>query len=233
MKKVTDLSPKMRIPTSEQELIVPPGTPMMGDKVGGVSAFSDAFKRGYGDQVFGSDRNGIWLGAADFENAPFSVDMDGNVNADSIKLASSTFVNAAGGFNQNFTSGTPSDVTGSSFSVTITGQPKIVLIVVNCSGWVNLNSGGTPYAGYGFVTLTINGSQVRATNISGGNSGTDVTGYGTGAFAPIGAGGLNYLASLGAGTHTIKLRGGCNQVVGSSLFTLYSYELAYLTIGNA
>ena len=36
---------------------------------------------GDGDRAFRSDEQGIWLGAKKFVNAPFSVDMDGNIIA--------------------------------------------------------------------------------------------------------------------------------------------------------
>lgn len=83
---VKDLSPKRKIPLASDELLVPPGTVLMGQRSGGLSMFSNVFKRGYGDAVFGSSALGIWLGAADFADATFSVDMDGNVIA-----ASATF----------------------------------------------------------------------------------------------------------------------------------------------
>lgn len=43
---------------------------------------------GAGDTVFRVDRSGIWLGASTFEDAPFSVDMDGNIVATSIVVPS-------------------------------------------------------------------------------------------------------------------------------------------------
>ena len=86
--KIKDLSPKFKIPSAEKELEILLNQERMGDRVGGLSLFSDSFKRGYGDAVFGSDSNGIWLGAADFSSAPFRVDMDGKVVASSIVLGS-------------------------------------------------------------------------------------------------------------------------------------------------
>jgi len=43
---------------------------------------------GYGSKVLRVDDQGIWLGAEDFASAPFSVDMDGNIVATSLTLAS-------------------------------------------------------------------------------------------------------------------------------------------------
>lgn len=42
---------------------------------------------GFGSQVLRVDRQGIWLGAADFASAPFSVDMAGNMVATSLDLS--------------------------------------------------------------------------------------------------------------------------------------------------
>lgn len=80
--KTVDLSPKLSsLVPADQELMVPytSGERPLGENIGGLSMYSNTFKRGYGNQVFGSDQNGIWLGAADFENAPFRVSMDGRI----------------------------------------------------------------------------------------------------------------------------------------------------------
>jgi hypothetical protein len=42
---------------------------------------------GFGEDVFRADRQGIWLGAEKFADAPFSVDMQGNVVALSLDLS--------------------------------------------------------------------------------------------------------------------------------------------------
>lgn len=79
MAKIDDVSPKMSIPTAETELAFNEASISVGQSVGGLSLFSSSFKRGYGNEIFGSDVNGIWLGASDFEDAPFRVKMNGNV----------------------------------------------------------------------------------------------------------------------------------------------------------
>jgi hypothetical protein len=83
MAKPKDLSPKFSLKPAERELELQPGQPVMGEKVGGLSMYANAFKRGYGSKVFGSDENGIWLGAADFADAPFRVNMEGSLYAES------------------------------------------------------------------------------------------------------------------------------------------------------
>lgn len=81
MPKIKDLSPKFKIPVAEKELELLIGQKAMGSREGGLSLYSTKFKRGYGDAVFGSDENGIWLGAAEFADAVFRVDMDGSLQA--------------------------------------------------------------------------------------------------------------------------------------------------------
>ena len=81
--KIKNLSAKFSLKNADFELSIPIGLPIMGENVGGLTMYSNAFKRGYGDQVFGSDENGIWLGAADFDDAPFKVNMTGSLYAES------------------------------------------------------------------------------------------------------------------------------------------------------
>jgi hypothetical protein len=45
---------------------------------------------GAGDTVFSSDISGIWLGAKAFADAPFSVDMEGNLVATSVSITGGT-----------------------------------------------------------------------------------------------------------------------------------------------
>jgi hypothetical protein len=79
MSKTINLTPSMKVMPAEQELMsqyVANEMPL-GQSMGGLQMFSSVFKRGNGDRVFGSSDDGIWLGAANFADAPFSVDMDG------------------------------------------------------------------------------------------------------------------------------------------------------------
>lgn len=45
-----------------------------------------AMQIGIGSKVFRADASGIWLGASKFVDAPFSVDMEGNISATSLDL---------------------------------------------------------------------------------------------------------------------------------------------------
>ena len=55
------------------------------DSVAGNSYLSNlaGMQIGSGNQVFHGDGSGIWLGASKFVDAPFSVDMDGNISSKS------------------------------------------------------------------------------------------------------------------------------------------------------
>lgn len=89
MPKIKDLSPDFKkLKPAMEELMTEyvAGAMPFGDSVGGLQAFSRVFKRGAGNKIFGSSDLGIWLGAADFGNAPFRVDMDGNLVASTATL---------------------------------------------------------------------------------------------------------------------------------------------------
>lgn len=91
--KTNDLTPKMSIKSAEDELMVSAiaGERSLAENLGGLQFFSNGFKRGYGDRVWGCDDNGQWMGSADFSNAKFSVDYDGHVKASDIDLSGSGY----------------------------------------------------------------------------------------------------------------------------------------------
>ncbi len=76
---IKDLTPKLPTPIlpAELELQLDPGMMEIGQRIGGLSAFSNAFKRGYGDNIFGIDENGMWMGSADFADGTIRITMDG------------------------------------------------------------------------------------------------------------------------------------------------------------
>lgn len=88
-----DLTPKMAVKSAENELYMGfvSGERSLGGNMGGIQFFSNGFKRGYGNNVFGSTDEGIWLGAADFEDAPFQVWMNGHMKAVDIDLTGSGY----------------------------------------------------------------------------------------------------------------------------------------------
>lgn len=96
--KTVNLTSRVQMPSAEAELVVPytSGEIPLGQRVGGMEAYSNVFKRGYGNNVFGSDSNGIWLGAADYADAPFRVSMDGAIRATSDDGTNSSLINSQG-----------------------------------------------------------------------------------------------------------------------------------------
>lgn len=83
MNKPKDLTPKLKskLKTAEEEFTIEyqHGSLPFGQSVGGVSAFAQVFKRGYGENVFGVDANGMWLGGADFDTATIQFHYKGTV----------------------------------------------------------------------------------------------------------------------------------------------------------
>src|SRR3990167_1343693 len=75
------------IPT-EMNAIIPMGTmvsPKKGqDSLGGLQAGASEVSQGSGNDIFKISSKGIHLGAANFADAPFSVDMQGNVVAETL-----------------------------------------------------------------------------------------------------------------------------------------------------
>lgn len=81
MKKIKDLTPKLKtkLKTAEEEFVqeYSPDLPF-GQSVGGLSAFAQVFKRGYGNDIFGVDSNGVWLGGSDYDRAIVRMGYDGS-----------------------------------------------------------------------------------------------------------------------------------------------------------
>lgn len=102
MSKIVDISPKAAVKPASSELVrqYVPGELPLADNWGGMQVYSNSIRRGYGDRVFGVSDQGLWLGAADFDSAPFKVDMDGfgtitglNVNYGSANLMPDRYSN--------------------------------------------------------------------------------------------------------------------------------------------
>ena len=64
-----------------------PWLPLNTERVQKDLAEVSSLQVGFGSKVLRIDQDGIWLGAEKFADAPFSVDMDGNVVADSLSLS--------------------------------------------------------------------------------------------------------------------------------------------------
>lgn len=185
-----------------------------------------SFQIGEGSETMRGDRSGLWLGAAQFSDAPFSVDMNGNVIASSIKFVSTFSESSSSGLNQVFTSGTQVDVTDSSISLVNT-RSVYVLFLVSASGWV-YNGAAGDFDGNGILRLKVDGSEVARSIISAEETTLDSNGENR--FSSLS---MHDFATINAGSHTIKLTGACDQTTGTTYFNLYDYKLTYIVMGNS
>ena len=72
-----NLNPKYNLIAARDKIVVTEVG--LGERVGGMSSTASSFSKGGGDEIFKVTSKGIHLGAAEFEDAPFSVDMAGNL----------------------------------------------------------------------------------------------------------------------------------------------------------
>ena len=160
-------------------------------------------------------------------NDNFTIDVNGNVVANSIKIATQGYKYSGVAMNQTFTSGAQVDITNGTYTFTL-AQATIVLILCNAIGYCYQGSGSGDWGGFGLIRLIVDGAEINRTIINGSKTGSDSQGavHAT----PMG---LHYLASLAAGTHTIKLTGAADQGTGTNYFVLYSYLFSYMTLGNS
>ncbi len=84
--KIKDLTSKLKLLPAEEELVLPFELDQMGQRMGGLSMFSNSFRAGFGDEVMGFDYRGFWLGGSDFDNALFKVTMAGVATATAMTL---------------------------------------------------------------------------------------------------------------------------------------------------
>jgi len=235
-----DLTPKFTTQRSAaQEFEVPfiAGDRPLGESIGGLSAFSNEFRRGYGDEVFGSNYKGVWLGASEFDNAPLRMQMDGALYAksatftnedgtifiDSLGLVStSNFSQSSttnGSLNQVFSTTSYVDVTGSSGNIVL-GRSRLVLFLIKTHAFLTESVGNT---GDGAVGLSVNGSTPEYSSLQRFHSGN----------VQLNTRMSFYLTSLSAGTNTCKLQGRFDTIhAGAPTWTLHSFSWAYLLLGS-
>lgn len=91
--KIIDLTPKMSVKSAENELALTAvvGEKSLGENLGGLQFFSNGFRRGYGNNIFGVSDEGGWFGAADFIDAPLQMWMNGHIKASDIDLTGSGY----------------------------------------------------------------------------------------------------------------------------------------------
>jgi len=182
---------------------------------------------GSGSKTMKVDRQGMWLGGNTFTEAPFRVDMEGNVVANAIQLASTIAIGSANGLSTEVLGanpGTESLLTGTSFSLTL-DFPTLVHIVFTAHGWIDRIAAGD-FGGNGLVRLHINGTERRRAILSGQKVGTDSAGA-----IGITTCSNSIVLSLAAGVHTVWLTAACDSLNSNTKFRVYNYTLSLVTLG--
>lgn len=245
MAQTINLTPKFKIPTAENELMLQPGIVPMGNQQGGLNMYSNKFKRGYGDAVFGSDENGIWLGGAEYPDAPFKVSMDGKLAAKSATfidendttvidskglVSTSQFVSASYTATEDATGfgNSPSynDVAGSELTFTLARTTRMLFLA---NGLVQFEDDGiTPYVASAHLVITLDNiiighSQLQLAMIDFAEVG------GSGVPAPVSTISVQSLINVSAGNHAVKLQvSKSSNIIGH----IQDRSLIYVTLGS-
>lgn len=163
---------------------------------------------GFGSQVLRVDEQGLWLGAARFADAPFSVDMQGNIVASSLSLSD--------------LSGTLDDIpNGSTYFRTTANQ-----VFGAGYAYLGLNSSGAIIKGFlnsqlDSVSLPANGVRVDANGIYGRKSSSTTFYIDT-------SGNAYFVGDLASSTMTASTITG-TVITGSTLTTASSGQRVVLT----
>src|SRR3990167_11315336 len=89
--KLHDLTPEYPVLSMKEKVILPDVS--FGELTGGLQANATSVQQGSGNEVFKTTSKGIHLGAAEFADAPFSVDMEGNVVGTTMTLTNTVLTN--------------------------------------------------------------------------------------------------------------------------------------------
>lgn len=233
--KTKDLSPKSHfLLTAEQELMFPTVDLPMGQRIGGLSMFGDSFKRGTGNKVFGASNDGIWLGAADFADAPFQVDMEGNATMESATFKDendTTFIDSKGlistasftndtiaDANLNTTTSTSLvDLPGSTFdTITLTRDTKFLIALDIFARNSDIETAAV---------------EVEVSVYDGSTALYSV--FATGIYTPFShhyqfAGRVNII-TLASGNHDLKLK---YRAFGGGTARVAGFDFSYVQLGN-
>ena len=134
----------------------------------GIGGFSDlrrvaAIEVGTGAVAFKADQSGIWLGAHKWADAPFRVDMEGNVVASS---ATMTGYIAAGGAASDVNAGVTTISGGKITAASITADRLDTSYIVVGGAAGDVNAGATTISGGKITTNTITATQIAANTIT-------------------------------------------------------------------
>lgn len=214
---------------------------------GGAININDVF-------LVDADGNVTMLAGSLNINDKFIVDTNGNVtiNTGQITLKDEdeeTVIDAKGlvsatsfpqsnvittGLNQKITTAESdwTDITNASFTFSL-DRTALVLVMAKVTYWVTRDSGAGDFGGDALIRFNVDtvgqagriwsrGIYDSGTTDSrgtiGGNIGT--TSY------------MQFLSTLGAGSHTIKMEGTCNVASGDPALNIYNYYLSYIIFGK-
>lgn len=245
--KTIDISPKsIRLQAAADELFTPPLDIPIGQRIGGLAMNSNSFIRGTGDQVFGSSQKGIWLGKANFEDAPFSVDMNGNANLQSATFKDSNgivIIDGSGLTSSNFNSSSDTFADNSNQHIltvepiyTLIANAQIpftlqkatkIIILFTASAWITRQSGSGNYGCNARFALFIDNVNTKGYLLNGSKVGTDSTGSLDASSIVT----IAHIASLPAGVHTIQMKAALNSVTGSPALNIFNHTFSRVNLG--
>lgn len=205
---MADITPKLNLPSSAEvpggiansssssDMSISMGTmvsPKKSDTVGGMQVGATTLTQGSGNDVFIISTLGIHLGNANFEDAPFSVDMQGNMNATSGHF-SGDITGSTGTFSGTITGGSlniPDTTSANSFHVDANGNTWWGATVIGSATAKILNTGIATFSNAAIEGGSVAGWTITSTALS----------FGTGAnTVGIDAGGVNPAFYAGSAT---------------------------------
>lgn len=159
---MSDITPNYPLISARDKIVV--DEVEFGNRVGGMTANATSLIRGSGNSSYTISEKGIHLGAADFADAPFSVDMEGNLHA-TTGTFTGDITGATGTFSGSLVANSihiPSENANESFHTDTSGN----------SWWGSNSFSAAPASiskvGYGiFSGITISGGSVYASTLNG------------------------------------------------------------------
>ena len=164
--------------------------------------------------------------ASRFENDNFTVDEEGNVIANSIKVSSQDINTSGANSNQQINTSTFEDVNGGEKVLTLQ-RKTIVLFLVSAVVYVQNKGVGGNWDGYGELQLLVDGVVKAYSRVGGGEN--SLGQFGAVSLTPMS---MFFIGTVDAGTKTIKVQGKCDQNVGSTRMIIYGIDVGYVTLGN-
>ena len=82
-----DLTPKYPLIPMKEKVTLLDDIEVFGQTLGGMTANATSVQQGSGNEIYKFDYRGLWLGAADFDDAPFSVSMAGAITGTGLTVS--------------------------------------------------------------------------------------------------------------------------------------------------